>query len=173
MKRYPIFLFIILVLMGCSGKSATGGQTDADSVHINKDTVPVRKGLYLNIAQKEKHLPRPKVDSLTIEIVNHSDSFCLGGRDYQIERKINGKWVLFPQCGSWRGPDGKMYSYSITDMGYRISPGYSKKLTIFLYPAKPFTPGEYRIAFSVRFQKDKPYEGGPPFLIYDNFFIRE
>lgn len=166
MKTYPILLFVVLLLfMACSGKSATVGQTNTISVNIPKDTVPVRKGLYLYIAQKKQHLP---VNSVIIEIVNNSDTLCLTGEDNHLERKTDKGWERVPFRSTWRGADGKMYAYSIRDIGYGVLPGDTLKLTAPLVSDDPLKPGEYRIGQKVRF------EGTPltdEFYIYDNFYI--
>ena len=85
---------------------------------------------------------RLPLDSITVEIVNNTESTCMTGEAYTIEQQVNDVWTILhikPR------KDGAFYA--VNDICYELAPHSTRLFTIHVEPDKyDFERGrEYRI----------------------------
>ena len=128
-------------------------QTVADAEQPTDSTEAVTSADTLRLVITDKHLAqtdsltrrtlRLPLDSITVEIVNNTDSTCVTGEAYAIEQRVNDVWTILhikPR------KDGAVYAFN--DIGYELAPHSTRLFTIHVEPDKyDFERGlEYRIA---------------------------
>jgi hypothetical protein len=82
------------------------------------------------------------LDSITVEIVNNTESTCITGEAYTIEQRVNDVWTILPIKPR---KDGAVYAFN--DIGYELAPHSTRLFTIHVEPDKyDFERGQiYRI----------------------------
>ena len=85
---------------------------------------------------------RLPLDSITVEIVNNTESTCITGEAYTIEQRVNDVWTILPTKPR---KDGAVYAFN--DIGYELAPHSTRLFTIYVDSDKyDFERGqEYRI----------------------------
>ncbi len=85
---------------------------------------------------------RLPLDSITVEIVNNTESTCMTGEAYTIEQRINKEWKALPIKPR---KDGAVYAFN--DIGYELASHSTRLFTIYVDSDKyDFESGrEYRI----------------------------
>ena len=83
------------------------------------------------------------MDSITVKIVNNTESTCMTDEAYTIEQQVNDVWTILhikPR------KDGAVYAFN--DIGYELAPHSTRLFTIHVEPDKyDFERGQiYRIA---------------------------
>ena len=83
------------------------------------------------------------MDSITVEIVNNTESTCITGEAYTIEQRVNDVWTILPIKPR---KDGAVCAFN--DIGYELASHSTRLFTIHVEPDKyDFERGlEYRIA---------------------------
>ena len=86
---------------------------------------------------------RLPLDSITVEIVNNTESTCITGEAYTIEQRVNDVWTVLSIKPK---KDGAVYAFN--DIGYELAPHSTRLFTIHVDSDKyDFERGlEYRIA---------------------------
>ena len=86
---------------------------------------------------------RLPLDSITVEIVNNTESTCITGEAYTIEQRVNDVWTILPIKPR---KDGAVYAFN--DIGYELAPHSTRLFTIHVDSDKyDFERGQiYRIA---------------------------
>ena len=127
-------------------------QTVADAEQPTDSTEAVTSADTLRLVIADKSLSqtnslirrtlRLPLDSITVEIVNNTESTCITGEAYTIEQRVNGEWTVLP-IKPWK--DGAVYAFN--DIGYELAPHSSRLFTIHVEPDKyDFERGQiYRI----------------------------
>ena len=128
-------------------------QTTADAEQPTDSTEAVTSADTLRLVITDKHLSqtdslirrtlRLPLDSITVEIVNNTESTCITGEAYTIEQRVNDVWTILPIKPR---KDGAVYAFN--DIGYELAPHSTRLFTIHVEPDKyDFERGlEYRIA---------------------------
>ena len=82
------------------------------------------------------------MDSITVEIVNNTESTCITGEAYTIEQRVNDVWTILPIKPR---KDGAVYAFN--DIGYELASHSTRLFTIYVDSDKyDFERGqEYRI----------------------------
>lgn len=148
--KYLFLLFATLAFASC-GPSARQALVDAEQPTDSTEAVTSADTLCLVIT--DKHLSqtdsvirrtlRLPLDSITVEIVNNTESTCITGEAYTIEQRVNDVWTILPIKPR---KDGAVYAFN--DIGYELAPHSTRLFTIHVEPDKyDFERGlEYRIA---------------------------
>ena len=151
MKQAGLLFLLIVALAFASCKPSTR-QTAADVVQPTDSTEAVTSADTLRLVITDKHLSqtdslirrilRLPLDSITVEIVNNTESTCITGEAYTIEQRINKEWKALPIKPR---KDGAVYAFN--DIGYELAPHSTRQFTIHVEPDKyDFERGqEYRI----------------------------
>ena len=147
--RLLFFLIFALVLASCH---PTARQTTADAEQPTDSTEAVTSADTLCLVITDKHLSqtdslirrtlRLPLDSITVEIVNNTESTCITGEAYTIEQRVNDVWTILPIKPR---KDGAVYAFN--DIGYELAPHSTRLFTIHVDSDKyDFERGqEYRI----------------------------
>ena len=127
MKLWRI-MFMTLAAFSLASCKPSAQQTVADAEQPTDSTEAVTSGLPL--------------DSITVEIVNNTESTCITGEAYTIEQRVNDEWTVLhikPR------KNGAVYAFN--DIGYELAPHSTRQFTIHVEPDKyDFESGrEYRI----------------------------
>ena len=146
-KWIIITALLAIALTSChqlSQRAEAEQSTDRTKVVTSADT------LRLVIADKSlsqtdsliRRTLRLPLDSITVEIVNNTESTCMTGEAYTIEQQVNDVWTILhikPR------KDGAVYAFN--DIGYELAPHSTRLFTIHVEPDKyDFERGrEYRI----------------------------
>lgn len=145
-----LFLLIATLAFASCGPSARQALVDAEQPTDSTEAVTSADTLRLVIT--DKHLSqtdslirrtlRLPLDSITVEIVNNTESTCITGEAYTIEQRVNGEWTVLhikPR------KNGAVYAFN--DIGYELAPHSTRLFTIHVEPDKyDFESGrEYRI----------------------------
>ena len=151
MKLWRIALMMLAAFYLASCKpSARQAVTDAEQSTDSTEAVTSADTLRLVIT--DKHLAqtdslirralRLPLDSITVEIVNNTESTCITGEAYTIEQRVNDVWTILPIKPR---KDGAVYAFN--DIGYELAPHSTRLFTIHVEPNKyDFKRGqEYRI----------------------------
>ena len=146
-----LFLLIAALAFASCGPSARQALVDAEQTTDSTEAVTSADTLRLVIT--DKHLSqtdslirralRLPLDSITVEIVNNTESTCITGEAYTIEQRVNDVWTILPIKPR---KDGAVYAFN--DIGYELAPHSTRLFTIHVEPDKyDFERGlEYRIA---------------------------
>ena len=147
-KQTIITALLAIALTSChqlSQRAEAEQSTDRTKVVTSADT--------LCLVITDKHLSqtdslirrtlRLPLDSITVEIVNNTESTCITGEAYTIEQRVNDVWTILPIKPR---KDGAVYAFN--DIGYELAPHSTRQFTIHVEPDKyDFERGkEYRIA---------------------------
>ena len=151
MKQAKLLFLLIATLVFASCRQ-TARQTVADVEQPTDSTETVTSADTLCLVITDKHLSqtdslirrtlRLPLDSITVEIVNNTESTCITGEAYTIEQRVNDVWTILhikPR------KDGAVYAFN--DIGYELAPHSPRQFTIHVEPDKyDFERGqEYRI----------------------------
>ena len=146
-------LFLLITALAFASCRPTARQTAADAEQPTDSTEAVTSADTLRLVITDKHLSqtdslirrtlRLPLDSITVEIVNNTESTCITGEAYTIEQRVNDVWTILhikPR------KDGAVYAFN--DIGYELAPHSSRQFSIHVEPDKyDFERGkEYRIA---------------------------
>ena len=152
MKLWRI-TFALLAAFSLASCRPTARQAVADVVQPTDSTEAVTSADTLRLVITDKHLSqtdflirrtlRLPLDSITVEIVNNTESTCMTGEAYTIEQQVNDVWTILhikPR------KDGAVYAFN--DIGYELAPHSTRLFTIHVEPDKyDFERGQiYRIA---------------------------
>ncbi len=129
--------FMMLAAFYLASCKPSARQTAADAEQPTDSTETVTSADTLRLDITDKHLSqtdsltrrtlRLPLDSITVEIVNNTESTCITGEAYTIEQRVNDVW---------------------TNIGYELAPHSTRLFTIHVEPDKyDFERGQiYRIA---------------------------
>jgi len=146
-------LFLLIAALAFASCRQTSRQAVADTVQPtdSTETVTCADTLCLVIADKSlsqtdsliRRALRLPLDSITVEMVNNTESTCVTGEAYAIEQRLNDEWTVLPIKPR---KDGAIYAFN--DIGYELSPHSTRLFTIHVEPDKyDFERGQkYRIA---------------------------
>ena len=152
MMKQEKLLFLLITALAFASCRPTAQQTVADVVQPTDNTEAVTNADTLRLVITDKHLAqtdslirrtlRLPLDSITVEIVNNTESTCITGEAYTIEQRVNDVWTILPIKPR---KDGAVYAFN--DIGYELAPHSSRQFTIHVEPDKyDFERGqEYRI----------------------------
>ena len=145
-----LFLLIAALAFDSCRQTARQTVTDAEQPTDSTEAVTSADTLRLVIADKSlsqtdsltRRTLRLPLDSITVEIVNNTESTCITGEAYTIEQQVNDVWTILhikPR------KDGAVYAFN--DIGYELAPHSTRLFTIHVEPDKyDFESGrEYRI----------------------------
>ena len=151
MKLWRI-MFMTLAAFSLASCKPSAQQTVADAEQPTDSTEAVTSADTLRLVIADKSLSqtnslirrtlRLPLDSITVEIVNNTESTCMTGEAYTIEQQVNDVWTILhikPR------KDGAVYAFN--DIGYELAPHSTRLFTIHVEPDKyDFESGrEYRI----------------------------
>ena len=151
MKLWRI-TFALLAAFSLASCRPTARQAVADVVQPTDSTEAVTSADTLRLVITDKHLSqtdslirrtlRLPLDSITIEIVNNTESTCITGEAYTIEQRVNDVWTILPIKPR---KDGAVYAFN--DIGYELASHSTRLFTIYVDSDKyDFERGqEYRI----------------------------
>ncbi len=151
MKLWRI-TFALLAAFSLASCRPTARQAVADVVQPTDSTEAVTSADILRLVITDKHLSqtdsltrrtlRLPLDSITVEIVNNTESTCITGEAYTIEQRVNDVWTILPIKPR---KDGAVYAFN--DIGYELAPHSTRLFTIHVDSDKyDFERGqEYRI----------------------------
>ena len=152
MNKQAIITVLITALAFASCRP-TARQTAADAEQPTDSTEAVTSAAPLRMVITDKHLAqtdslirrtlRLPLDSITVEIVNNTESTCITGEAYTIEQRVNDVWTILPIK-----PRKDRAVYAFNDIGYELAPHSTRLFTIHVEPDKyDFERGQiYRIA---------------------------
>ena len=145
-------LFLLIAALAFASCRQTTWQAVADAEQPTDSTEAATSADTLRLVIADKSLSqtnslirrtlRLPLDSITVEIVNNTESTCITGEAYTIEQRVNGVWTILhikPR------KDGAVYAFN--DIGYELAPHSTRLFTIHVEPDKyDFESGrEYRI----------------------------
>ena len=145
-------LFLLITALAFASCRPTAQQTVADAEQPTDSTEAVTSADTLRLVITDKHLAqtdslirrtlRLPLDSITVEIVNNTESTCITGEAYTIEQQVNDVWTILPIKPR---KDGAVYAFN--DIGYELAPHSTCLFTIHVEPDKyDFERGQiYRI----------------------------
>ena len=151
MKQAKLLFLLIATLAFASCRPSTR-QTVADAEQPTDCTVAVTSADTLRLVIADKNLSqtdslirralRLPLDSITVEIVNNTESTCITGEAYTIEQRVNDVWTILPIKPR---KDGAVYAFN--DIGYELASHSTRLFTIHVDSDKyDFERGrEYRI----------------------------
>ena len=153
--------FMMLAAFYLASCKPSARQKVADAEQPTDSTEAVTSADTLRLVITDKHLSqtdsltrrtlRLPLDSITVEIVNNTESTCITGEAYTIEQRVNDVWTILPIKPR---KDGAVYAFN--DIGYELAPHSTRLFTIHVEPDKyDFERGrEYRIV--KEFFKSRP-----------------
>ena len=153
MMKQAGLLFLLIAALAFASCRPTAQQTVADVVQPTDNTEAVTNADTLRLVITDKHLSqtdslirrtlRLPLDSITVKMVNNTESTCITGEAYTIEQRVNDVWTILPIKPR---KDGAVYAFN--DIGYELAPHSTRLFTIHVEPNKyDFNRGhEYRIA---------------------------
>ena len=145
-------LFLLIAALAFASCRPTARQAVVDAEQPTDRTKVVTSAAPLRMVITDKHLAqtdsltrrtlRLPLDSITVEIVNNTESTCITGEAYTIEQRVNDVWTILhikPR------KDGAVYAFN--DIGYELAPHSTRLFTIHVEPDKyDFERGQiYRI----------------------------
>ena len=151
-KKIWRIAFMMLAAFSLASCKPSARLTTADAEQPTDSTETVTSADTLCLVITDKHLSqtdslirrtlRLPLDSITVEIVNNTESTCITGEAYTIEQRVNDVWTILhikPR------KDGAVYAFN--DIGYELAPHSTRLFTIHVEPDKyDFERGqEYRI----------------------------
>ena len=152
MMKQAGLLFLLITALALASCRQTARQTVADVVQPTDSTEALTSADTLRLVITDKHLSqtdsltrrtlRLPLDSITVEIVNNTESTCITGEAYTIEQRVNDVWTILPIKPR---KDGAVYAFN--DIGYELAPHSTCLITIHVEPDKyDFERGQiYRI----------------------------
>ncbi len=152
MMKQAGLLFLLFATLAFASCRPTARKTVADAEQPTDSTEAVTSAdtLLLVIADKGlsqtdsliRRTLRLPLDSITVEIVNYTESTCITGEAYTIEQRVNDVWTILPIKPR---KDGAVYAFN--DIGYELAPHSTCLFTIHVEPDKyDFERGQiYRI----------------------------
>ena len=160
MKQVKL-LFLLIAALAFTSCRPTARQTVADVEQPTDSTEAVTSADTLRLVITDKHMTqtdslirrtlRLPLDSITVKMVNNTESTCITGEAYTIEQRVNDEWTILPIKPR---KDGAVYAFN--DIGYELAPHSTRLFTIHVEPDKyDFERGrEYRIV--KEFFKSRP-----------------
>ena len=151
MKLWRI-AFVMFAAFSLASCRPTARQTVADAEQPTDSTEAVTSADTLRLVITDKHLSqtdslirrtlRLPLDSITVKMVNNTESTCITGEAYTIEQRVNDVWTIQPIKPR---KDGAVYAFN--DIGYELAPHSTRLFTIHVDSDKyDFERGqEYRI----------------------------
>lgn len=151
-KKIWRIAFMMLAAFSLASCKPSARQTTADAEQPTDSTEAVTSADTLCLVITDKHLSqtnslirrtlRLPLDSITVEIVNNTESTCITGEAYTIEQRVNDVWTILPIKPR---KDGAVYAFN--DIGYELAPHSTRLFTIHVDSDKyDFERGqEYRI----------------------------
>ena len=145
-------LFLLIAALAFASCRQTTWQAVADAEQPTDSTEAATSADTLRLVIADKSLSqtnslirrtlRLPLDSITVEIVNNTESTCITGEAYTIEQRVNDVWTILPIKPR---KDGAVYAFN--DIGYELAPHSTRLFTIHVEPDKyDFESGrEYRI----------------------------
>ena len=145
-------LFLLIAALAFASCRPTVRQEVADAEQPTDSTEAVTSADTLRLVIADKSLSqtdslirrtlRLPLDSITVEIVNNTESTCITGEAYTIEQRVNDVWTILPIKPR---KDGAVYAFN--DIGYELAPHSTRLFTIHVDSDKyDFERGqEYRI----------------------------
>ena len=145
-------LFLLIAALAFASCRPSARQTAADAEQPTDSTEAVTSADTLRLVITDKHLAqtdslirrtlRLPLDSITVEIVNNTESTCITGEAYTIEQRVNDVWTILPIKPR---KDGAVYAFN--DIGYELASHSTRLFTIYVDSDKyDFERGqEYRI----------------------------
>ena len=152
MKQAKVLFFLIFALVLASCRP-TARQTVADAEQPTDSTEAATSADTLRLVIIDKSISqtdslirrtlRLPLDSITVKMVNNTESTCITGEAYTIEQRVNDVWTILPIKPR---KDGAVYAFN--DIGYELAPHSTRLFTNHVEPDKyDFDRGhEYRIA---------------------------
>ena len=146
-------LFLLIAALAFASCRQTARQTVADAEQPTDSTEALTSADTLRMVIIDKSISRIDslirrtlrlpLDSITVEIVNNTESTCITGEAYTIEQRVNDVWTILPIKPR---KDGAVYAFN--DIGYELAPHSTRLFTIHVEPDKyDFERGQiYRIA---------------------------
>ena len=136
MKLWRI-TFALLAAFSLASCRPTARQAVADVVQPTDSTEAVTSADILRLVITDKHLSRTDsltrrtlrlpLDSITVEIVNNTESTCITGEAYTIEQRVNDVWTILPIKPR---KDGAVYAFN--DIGYELASHSTRLFTIYV-----------------------------------------
>ena len=151
-KKIWRIAFMMLAAFSLASCKPSARQTTADAEQPTDSTEAVTSADALRLVITDKHLTqtdsligrtlRLPLDSITVEIVNNTESTCITGEAYTIEQRLNDEWTVLSIKPR---KDGAVYAFN--DIGYELAPHSTRLFTIHVDSDKyDFERGqEYRI----------------------------
>ena len=151
MKQAKVLFFLIFALVLASCRP-TARQTVADAEQPTDSTEAATSADTLRLVIIDKSISqtdslirrtlRLPLDSITVKMVNNTESTCITGEAYTIEQRVNDVWTILPIKPR---KDGAVYAFN--DIGYELAPHSTRLFTIHVDSDKyDFERGqEYRI----------------------------
>ena len=112
-------LFLLITALAFASCRQTARQTVADVVQPTDSTEALTSADTLRLVITDKHLSqtdsltrrtlRLPLDSITVEIVNYTESTCITGEAYTIEQQVNDEWTMLPIKPR---KDGAVYAFN-------------------------------------------------------------
>ena len=160
MKLWRI-TFALLAAFSLASCRPTARQAVADVVQPTDSTEAVTSADILRLVITDKHLSqtdsltrrtlRLPLDSITVEIVNNTESTCITGEAYTIEQRVNDVWTILPIKPR---KDGAVYAFN--DIGYELASHSTRLFTIHVDSDKyDFERGQEHRIVKVFFKKGK------------------
>ena len=128
-------LFLLIAALAFASCRPTARQEVADAEQPTDSTEAVTSADTLRLVITDNHLAqtdslirrtlRLPLDSITVEIVNNTESTCITGEAYTIEQQVNDVWTILhikPR------KDGAVYAFN--DIGYELAPHSTRLFTI-------------------------------------------
>ena len=135
------YLFLLIATLAFASCRPTARQTVTDAEQPTDSTEAVTSADTLRLVITDKHLAqtdsltrrtlRLPLDSITVEIVNNTESTCITGEAYTIEQRVNDVWTILPIKPR---KDGAVYAFN--DIGYELAPHSTRLFTIHVEPDK-------------------------------------
>ena len=145
-------LFLLIATLAFASCRPTARQTVADAEQPTDSTEALASVDTLRLVIADKNLSqtdtvtrrtlRLPLDSITVKMVNNTESTCITGEAYTIEQRVNDVWTILPIKPR---KDGAVYAFN--DIGYELAPHSTRLFTIHVDSDKyDFERGqEYRI----------------------------
>ena len=152
MMKQAKLLFLLIAALAFASCRPTAQQALVDAEQTTDSTEAVTSADTLRLVITDKHLSqtdsvirrtlRLPLDSITVKIVNNTESTCMTDEAYTIEQQVNDVWTILhikPR------KDGAVYAFN--DIGYELAPHSTRLFTIHVDSDKyDFERGqEYRI----------------------------
>jgi hypothetical protein len=128
-------LFLLIATLAFASCRQTARQTVADAEQPTDSTEALTSADTLRLVIIDKSISRSDslirrtlrlpLDSITVEIVNNTESTCITGEAYTIEQRVNDVWTILPIKPR---KDGAVYAFN--DIGYELAPHSTRLFTI-------------------------------------------